>query len=258
MFRAFATPALFALALGFAASIETFAEEAPDLNALIARVVARDAATQKELDAMQYRQDSKTEQFDDSGHVTHQQQAQMIIRPGATQEIQVVSVKGDQIPSDPDEAVQQAHGQETERRKHNFSLKNLVTRFNISWVGRGDFMGQQADIIAFEPKPDQPFHDQTEKVLNQLHGRMWIGRRNGVVLKTEASLAQPVSVAWFFAKITKLDFDYELRSATSNFGPAWIQLAVEVDTPILNFHQRQTVDMTHFEPRRQIAAVKSL
>ena len=177
----------------------------------------------------------------------------MIIRPGAPQEIEVVLVKGDQIPSDPDEAAQQEKGQEAQRRKHNFSLKSLVTRFNISYVGLGEFMGQPAYVIAFEPKPDQPYRDQTEMVLNQLHGRMWIGRRNDLVLKTDATLAHPVPVAWIFARITKLDFHYELRSTTSDFGPAWVQVLVQVDTPIFNFHQRQTVEMTQFKPRTQVA-----
>ena len=81
---------------------------------------------------MQYRQDADTEQLDRSGHVTKQQETVMIVRPGAPHELQVVSVKGDRIPSDPDEAAREAKGQEAERRKHDFSLKNFVTRFNIT------------------------------------------------------------------------------------------------------------------------------
>jgi hypothetical protein len=227
------------------------------VSAIIAKVIARDEATQRQLATMEYHQATHTEQLDASGHVTHQQDAQMIVRPGAAKEIEVVSVKGDRIPTDPDEAEQKAKGQEVERRKHNFSLKNLATRFNVSLVGSEIYRGRPAYILGFEPKPNQPYNDQTEKVLNQLHGRMWVSQDDDVVLKTEATLAQPVEVAWVFARIAKLDFSYELRTNNNDLGPAWLQVVVDVEAPFVSIRQRQTVDMDHFEQRsRMVAAEK--
>jgi hypothetical protein len=206
---------------------------------------------------MQYRQDSHTEQLDAAGRVTRQQDTLIIVRPGAPQELQVVSVKGDRIPADPDEAARQAQGQETERRKHDFSLKNFVTRFTISFLGQDQFLGQPVYLLGFEPKPNQPYRDQTEKVLDQLHGRMWISQRDALILKTEATLAQPVPVAWIFARISTLDFHYELRNASSEFAPSSLQVTVEVDAPLLRIRQRQTVVISDFEPRTAIAAAKA-
>ena len=224
------------------------------ISAIIDKAIARDEETQRQLATMEFHQVTHTEQLDASGHVTHQEDAEMIVRPGAKQEIEVVSVKGDRIPGDPDEAEAQAKGKEVERRKHNFSLKNLATRFNISLVSSENYLGQPAYVLAFEPKPDQPYADQTERVLDQLHGRMWVSKRDDVVLKTEATLAQPVEVAWIFAKITKLDFSYELRTNSNDFGPAWLQVAVDVEAPFVSIRQRQTVDMDRFEPRSRMAA----
>ncbi len=232
-------------------------EGIPPLSVIIERAVARDDATQKALRAMQYRQSTHTEELDGKGKVTKQQELQLIVRPGAAQELQVVAVKGDNLPSNPDEAIQKAKGQEIERRKHNFSLKELVTRFNITLAGTGNYLGQKAYVVAFEPKPDQPYRDQTEKVLNQLHGQLWIRAKDDVVMKTEATLAHPVQIAWIFARISALDFHYELRSATDDFGPAWLQVTVEVDAPLINIRQRQTVDMTHFESRGRLATVRN-
>jgi len=228
-------------------------EAVPPLATIIARVVARDDATQKMLHSMQYQQFTHTEELNANGQATKHQDLLVIVKPGATQEINVVSVKGDNLPSDPDEAAQQAKGQEIERRKHNFSLKNLVARFTISYAGTEDYMGEKAYVLAFEPKPHQPYADQTEKVLNQLHGTLLISAKDDVVLRTEATLVHPVAVAWIFARIKTLDFHYELRTTTNPFGPAWLQVFVQVEAPLLTVRQRQTVEMNQFEPRGKLA-----
>jgi hypothetical protein len=231
-------------------------ETTPPLATIIERAVARDDATQKALESMQYHQSAHTEQLGAHDEVTHRQDIEFLVQPGATHELVVLSVKGDNLPSDPDQAMQKARGQETERRKHNFSLKTLVGRFDISLVGTGSYLGQKAYILAFEPRPNQPYKDQTERVLNQLHGRIWISAKDYVIDKTEATLAHPVRVAWIFASIRALDFHYELRTTTNDFGPSWLQVLVEVDAPLIQFRQRQTEEMTQFEPRGKLATVE--
>jgi hypothetical protein len=229
----------------------------PSLPTLIQAVIARDEATQKQLHTMQYEQSNHTEELDAKGTVSKEQDLHLLVRPGAPQEIQVLSIRGDNLPSDPDEAMQKAKGQEIERRQHNFSLKNLVARFNIAYAGTTDYLGQKAYLLTFEPKPNQPYHDQTEKVLDQLHGRMWVSAKDDVVLQTDATLTQPVPVAWIFARISALHFHYELRSTSSDFGPAFLQVGVEVNAPLIDIRQRQTVDMTHFESRGKLASAKN-
>ena len=221
---------------------------APPLAELIAKVVARDQATQDQLRAMQYHEAIHGEQLDSGDRIIHQQDTRMIVQPGAREQFKVISVRGDRMPSDPDEAVRQAEGQETERRKHDFSLRLLAARFNIAYGGMGSYLGAPAYILTFEPKPNQPYRDQTEKVLNQLHGQIWVDPRTDIVLKTEATLAHPVTVAWIFAQITRLDFRYQLNSLTSLYGPSRLQVFVEVSTPIWSVRQRQTIDLTDFQP----------
>jgi hypothetical protein len=111
--------------------------------------------------------------------------------------------------------------------------------------------------VAFEPRPNQPYRDQTEKVLNQLHGKMWISTKDYSVLKTEATLAHPVNVAWIFAQVSAIDFRYVLDNTTGGMGPARIQTSVKVDAPFLSIRQRMVVDMSQFEPRaKDLAAGK--
>jgi hypothetical protein len=222
----------------------------PSVPALLAGVVARDAQTQRELKAMTYDEHVLTERLDTTGKVTQHQDLQIIVRPGAKNELQVVSVHGDNLPTDPDAAARQAQGKEAQRRQQTLDLKSIATRFNLTLQGTSMEMGAKAYIVAFEPKPNQPFHSQTEKVLNQLHGRIWIRASDDTILRTEATLLQPVEVAWVFASITKLDFHYELPAGGSEYGPAWLQTLVEVHAPLIRIVQRQRVDMDHFRPRQ--------
>jgi hypothetical protein len=103
--------------------------------------------------------------------------------------------------------------------------------------------------VAFEPKASQPYHSQIEKVLNQLHGRIWVRASDDTILRTEATLLHPVEVAWIFASIAKLDFHYELPSGGTEYGPAWLETSVEVHAPLIVIRQHQRIDMTGFRPR---------
>jgi hypothetical protein len=226
---------------------------APSLAIIIREVVARDEANQKALHSMEYQETDRSERLDDKGHAIQRQEVRMLVRPGTAHEVQVLAVKGDDMPTNPDEAVRQAQGKSAQRTKITFALKDMTNRFHISLVGTNTFQGQPVYVVAFTPKPDQPYRDQTEKVLNNLHGRMWISTKDYSVLKTEATLAQPVEVAWIFAAVTALDFHYELDNTTGGMGPAYIKTYVVVHAPFISIRQRMDVDMTEFQPRDKTA-----
>jgi len=198
---------------------------------------------------MEYHQVLKTERLDDTEHVTQRQELQMVVRPGAAQEIQVVSEKGDDLPANPDEAALQAQGQKAQKQQVDFSLKDLAGRFNIRFVAADTLHGQPVYVLAFEPKPNQPYQNQTEKVLNHLHGQMWISTRDYSILRTDATLAQPVEIAWVFAEVQALSFHYELNNSSGGLGPSQVLTSVKVTAPFISIHQRMTVDMTQFQQR---------
>jgi hypothetical protein len=221
----------------------------PPVQTILAGVIARDAQTQRELKSLEYNEHVHTERLDPQGHATQHQDLQLIVRPGGKPELQVISVHGNDLPTDPDEAARQAAGKETQRRQQNFDLKAISSRFNLTLLGMSGEMGAEAYVIAFAPKPGQPYHSQTEKVLNQLDGRIWVRASDDTILRTEAKLAHPVSVAWFLASITKLDFHYELPPGGTEYGPAWLETSVEVHAPLVRVAQRQRVDMDGFRPQ---------
>ena len=221
----------------------------PPLAAILDGVIARDAQTQGELKGMEYDEHVLTERLDPQGRVTQHQDLQLIVRPGSKQELQVVSVHGDNLPTDPDEAARQAKGKEAERRQQTFDLKSISRRFNLAFQGQSSELGAPAYVIAFEPKANQPYRTQTEKVLNQLHGRIWVRASDDTILRTEATLTHPVEVAWFLASINRLDFRYELPPGGSEYGPAWLDTTVQVRAPLITIAQRQHIEMIHFRPR---------
>jgi hypothetical protein len=231
-------------------------DPAPSLAAIIQRVIARDDSNEKQLQSMEYSASSRTEQLGADGKATKHQEVKMIVRPGAKDEITILTVTGDDLPSDPDQAAQKAKGDETKRKNIRIALKDMAKRFTITLAGTDTVEGQPTYVLAFAPKPNQGYRDQTEKVLNQLQGRLWISTSDYSVLKTDASLAAPVDVVWFVAQISKLDFHYELHNTTGGMGPATVQTSVVVDAPFIQIRQRSTIEMTDFRPRTATVAGK--
>lgn len=221
----------------------------PPLQKIIDNTLAHDDAQQQALQSMQYDQTADVDQLDGDGKVTHHEALSMIIRPGANPSMQFVSVTGDNIPSNPDQAEAQAKGRDVEDNKQTFTLRSLVNRFMIALAGEDRIAGQPTYVLAFTPKPNQPYHDETEKVVNQLQGHMWISARTYNVLRTEAGLAHPVSVAWFLARIPTLDFHYSTQDTVVGFAASQVQITLQVDALFVGFHERQTIDMTNFRPR---------
>jgi hypothetical protein len=221
----------------------------PSLQQIIDNTLARDDARQQALQSMQYDQTADVDQLDDSDNITHHEVLQMIISPGVNPSMRIVSVTGDNIPYDPDQADAQAKGRDVESNKQTFTLRALVDRFTIALAGEDRIAGERTYVLAFTPKPDQPYHDETEKVVNQLQGHMWISARTYNVLRTEAGLARPVSIAWFLARIPTLDFHYRTQDADAGFAPSQVQITLKVEALFVGYHERQTIDMTNFRPR---------
>jgi hypothetical protein len=197
---------------------------------------------------MQYDQVANVEQLNDSNQTTKHEVLQMLVRPGGHPSMLVLSTKGDNLPSNQTQA--QAQGNDVEGNKQNFTLSALVNRFAITLVGEDQIDGEPVYVIAFTPKPDQPVRDETEKVVNQLQGQMWISQRTFNVLQTEATLVHPVSVAWFLAQIPTLDFHYAMPTDPGDgFAPCQVKITLEVKAFFVGYHVRQTIDMANFRPR---------
>jgi hypothetical protein len=222
---------------------------ADDAPALIAKTLARDDARQQALRTMQYDQAAAIDQLDRHELVTRHVVLSMTMKPGATPPWEATAVTGDHPPALADRAGIKALADDVEGNKATFTLHDLASRFIIAREADAVIDGTPAYVLAFKPRPGQPYRDDTEKVVNQLAGRAWISAATFTVLRIEADLPHPVRVAWFFARVPVLRFEYRTRDSVSGFAPAREKITLEVDAPFVGYHERQIIDMTGFRAR---------
>ena len=100
-------------------------------------------------------------------------------------------------------------------------LKDIAERFTITLAGMDTCEGQATYVLAFAPKANQGYRDQTEKVLNQLQGKMWISTTDYSVLKTDASLAQPVAIVWSWPRFRSSISTTNCRTPRVGWARLW-------------------------------------
>jgi hypothetical protein len=226
--------------------------DVPPLATIIAGVVKKADADQLALQKMQYDQATAVEELDDNGQVVHRQQRQAIVRPGAAVEMEETSVTGDALSTDSTRKARQAAvRQNVNQGRKEFSMAKMVGRFDVTCRGRVELAGRSAYLLKFEPKPGQEYDTQIERVLDQLHGLIWVDPDNYTILQTDAHLVAPVKIGWFLATIKQLDFHYLFGGKTErDLGPARVDIVIWIDIPVWpTIHQHQALNLTNFRPR---------
>ena len=225
------------------------ARAGPSAREIIASAVTNDDARQHALQAMQYDQTATIDQLDGRERVTRHDVLAMVVSPGGHPPLRITAVSGDRAPALGDHAAVQGMADDVEGAKATFTLHDLAGRFAITREGDDVLAGTPVDVFIFAPKPGQPWRDDTEKVVDQLRGRVWISKRTHNVLRIEAALAHPVRVAWFLAHVPTLTFDYRTRDSDSGFADAQERITLEVDAPFVGYHERQVIRMSNFRAR---------
>jgi len=218
----------------------------PSVCEIIAKTLANDESRQQALQSMQYDQAAEIDQLDSHECVTRHEVLAMVMRPGTHPPMKITSVSGDNAPPLSDHAAVQAMADDVEENKATFTLHDLADRFNITHDSDGVIDGVPVYLLAFAPKPGQPWRDDTEKVVNQLHGYAWISKRTYNVLRTEAVLTHSVRVAWFLAKVLTLRFEYRTHDSKSGFADSQERITLEVSAPFVGYHERQVIRMSNF------------
>jgi hypothetical protein len=227
-------------------------DSAPPLSVIIAQVVKKADADQVALQSMEYDQATSVEELNDLGQVVHRQQRQAIVRPGAPVEMEETSVTGDKLSTDSTRKARQAAvRQNVNEGRKEFSMAKMVGRFDVTYKGKVEIAGRPAYQLAFEPKPYQKYDTQIERILDQLHGRIWVNPDNYAILQTDAHLVAPIKIGWFLATIKQLDFHYLFQGKTSHdLGPARIDIVIWIDIPVWpTIHQHQALELTNFRAR---------
>ncbi|MCE0523612.1 MAG: hypothetical protein LV480_11955 [Methylacidiphilales bacterium] len=134
-------------------------------------------------------------------------------------------------------------------REEPFELLNIIDHYTYTLEGEETVNGVDCYKIAFTPKPDMPYVNREEKVLNNVSGHIWASRQDYSVIRNEGSLMRPVAVAWIFASLREMEFHFDaMQLPNGDYGPARLQYRYLVSIPFMQLHERDTRIMSNYRP----------
>jgi hypothetical protein len=238
-------------------------------DAALAKVKAQAAPLRK----WQYHQTLTTRQFDSEGRVTARGTWKSIFRTDEKDPIEYLSEdlegkltffhKEPEKPARPGKATPTPAPTKTDVNddsQSNNRLESLavaVEKYSLRdryvWTCLPDdkAAGEKAAMIAFHPKPGLPVKTREQRFFAQLAGKIWISREDFTVLKSEGGLLEPYRLFWIIARITRLQFEYEVEANPANRLLRKSKASAEtvVAFPFKNVHQKHSLEVEKFEPR---------
>jgi hypothetical protein len=170
----------------------------------------------------------------------------------ASTETEKVTMRGNIAPSyhtrddKPEEEAKQ------QSREEPFELLKIIDHYTYTVEGEETVDGVDCWRIHFVPKPDMPYDNREEKVLNNTSGYIWASKADYSLIRNEGSLMHPVSVAWIFATLEKMSFRFDaLRMPNGDYGPGRLVYSYLVDVPFFDMHERDTRAMSNYRPHEE-------
>jgi hypothetical protein len=134
-------------------------------------------------------------------------------------------------------------------REEPFELLKIIDHYTYTLEGDETVNGVDCYRIAFTPKPDLPYANREEKVLNNVSGHIWASKKDYSVIRNEGSLMRPVSVAWIFASLREMEFHFDaMQIPNGDYGPGRLQYRYLVSIPFLQLSERDTRVMSNYRP----------
>jgi hypothetical protein len=211
---------------------------APTLTAdeMIARVVARDKVLVERRKAFDYDIAITREKLGDNKEVVE------TIRDNAV-------VVGNHGPGYGTRSPQGDPQQEAQKTAHEepFELLQIIDHYTYKLEGEETVDGVDCYKIAFTPKPDMPYDNREEKVLNNVSGHIWASKQDFSVIKNEGALLRPVSVAWIFATLREMEFHFDaMQMPNGDYGPGHLMYRYLVSIPFTQLSERDTRVMSNY------------
>jgi len=220
------------------AATPAWAGTAPTADEIIRHVAAQDKLLVQRRKAFDYDVAITREKLDSNRAVT-------------LTERESVVVAGDRPPgygTRPDEGNPEQEAKKTSREEP-FELLKIIDHYTYTLEGEETVDGVDCYKIGFTPKPDMPYDNREEKVLNNVSGHIWAAKRDYSLIKNEGSLMRPVSVAWIFATLREMEFHFDaMRMPNGDYGPGRLQYRYLVSIPFTQLHERDTRVMSNYRP----------
>ena len=219
----------------------------------------------------QYQQTLTTHQMDATGKVVARGTWQSIVRPGDPRPLEYTAermegklsfFKAESAPSpasSPSPAPSQKPKARDEKEEKNQaeSAVEAVRKYNLrerySWKRLPDetIGGENAYVLAFEPKPRQNVRFREERFFSLLAGKLWVSPSDFLILKMEAALQSPCQLFWILARVTTFQFTYLLEPSR---GPRLFRLSKATAKTVVAFpfyavRQKHWLTIDKYEPR---------
>ena len=220
------------------AAIPAGAQPTPTATEIIAKVVARDKVMVERRKAFDYDMEITRDKLDSDKKVV-----------SSTRE--TVVVVGDRRPGYGTRSTLADPEQEAKKtsREEPFELLGIIDHYIYTLEGEETVDGVDCYKIGFTPKPDMPYENREEKVLNNVSGHIWASKLDYSLIKNEGYLLRPVSVAWFFASLQEMEFHFDsMRIPNGDYGPGRLQYRYLVSIPFTQLHERDTRVMSNYRP----------
>ena len=119
--------------------------------------------------------------------------------------------------------------------------RDLIDRYQASFVGEGAVRGEPCWVLSFEPRPGKlPEETRMDKALNRSTGRLYISQRDHGMMRVEFEMGEPVRYLWGFIATLKsatgrLEFE---RVEPDVWLPQSFDFAIDLRIFFRNRHER--------------------
>jgi len=205
---------------------------------IIHRIAARDKILVQRRKAFDYDIAITREKLDEDRKVTSTQTDHAVVAGDQRPNYGTRST-----PADPQQEAQKTS------REEPFELLKIIDHYTYTLEGTEVVDGVECYRIGFKPKPDMPYENREEKVLNHVSGHIWASTEDYSVIRNEGSLTEPVPVAWIFASLREMEFHFDsMKMPNGDYGPAYLQYRYLVDIPFMQLSERDTRKMSNYRP----------
>jgi len=219
------------------ASTVVLRADMPSGEDLIRKIAARDKELVQRRKTFDYDIAITREKLNEDGSVS-------------STETETVTMRGNVSPSyhtrdadkeKPEEAAKQ------QSREEPFELLKIIDHYTYTVEGSETVDGVDCWRIKFVPKPDMPYDNREEKVLNNTSGYIWASKADYSLIRNQGSLMHPVDVAWIFATLEKMSFRFDaMPMPNGDFGPGHLEYSYYVDTLFFDMRERDTRKMSNY------------
>jgi hypothetical protein len=213
------------------------ADDDPAAWALVQKMVARDKVLVQRRAAYTYTVVETREKLDDDKKTLSSSDVKM-------------TVQGDKSP---DYGTRAGQGMEASlkqaAREEPFNILHILSHYHFTMAPDEVWNNVPCYKIHFTPRDNQPYSNREEKVANNLAGDLWIAKSDYTLMHNTGNLVAPVSVAWFFASVHELEFDFDtIKLPNGDFGPGLIKYRFRVALPFFGIHERHTRVYSDYRP----------